>query len=156
MVRDACNPVPLPTNLNMPRRIKILSFLLSTLLLATCGGGGSASTPVTPVTPVTPLTLSLPARSISASQLAVIVAAGDPLSEEIARYYQTARGIPATNIIRVALTTGVDTISVTDFAALKAELEAKLPSTVQATLLTWTAPSRVVGSCAMRDRRAHV
>ena len=149
MVRDACNPVPLPTNLNMPRRIKILSFLLSTLLLATCGGGGSASTPVTPVTPVTPLTLSLPARSISASQLAVIVATGDPLSEAIASYYQTARGIPATNIIRVALTTGVDTISVTDFAALKAELDAKLPSTVQATLLTWTAPSRVVGTCAM-------
>ncbi|MEI7763702.1 MAG: TIGR03790 family protein [Comamonadaceae bacterium] len=225
----------------MPRRIKILFVLLSTWLLATCGGGGSASTPVTPVnaapvanaglaqsvltgtlvtldgsastdanndalnyswslsskpvgsgaallsptsikttftadvaggyvaaltvsdgklsssaatvsvtaTSLPSLTLNLPARSISASQLAVVVAAGDPLSEAIASYYQTARGIPATNIIRVALTTGVDTISATDFAALKAELEAKLPSTVQATLLTWTAPSRVVGSCAM-------
>ena len=228
----------------MPRRIKILLVLLSTWLLATCGGGGSASTPVTPVTPVNAapvanaglaqsvltgtlvtldgsastdangdaliyswsfnskpvgsgaallsatsvkptfttdvaggyvavltvndgklssspatvtvtatslpsLTLNLPARSISASQLAVVVAAGDPLSEAIASYYQTARGIPATNIIRVALTTGVDTISATDFAAVKAEIEAKLPSAVQATLLTWTAPSRVVGSCAM-------
>jgi len=240
-VGDACNRMARPTILPMPRRIKILFVLLSTWLLATCGGGGSASTPVTPVnaapvanaglaqsvltgtlvtldgsastdanndalnyswslsskpvgsgaallsptsikttftadvaggyvaaltvsdgklsssaatvsvtaTSLPSLTLNLPARSISASQLAVVVAAGDPLSEAIASYYQTARGIPATNIIRVALTTGVDTISATDFAALKAELEAKLPSTVQATLLTWTAPSRVVGSCAM-------
>ena len=338
-VHDACSRAPLPTNLNMPRRIKILFVLLSTLLLATCGGGGSASTPVTPVTPVNAapvanaglaqsvltgtlvtldgsastdvnndaltyswsfnsrpvgsgaallsptsikptftadvaggyvavltvndgklssspatvtvtatvsnvapvanagpaqsvsagtlvtldgsassdanndaltyswslssrpagsgaallspsavkptftadvagsyvaaltvsdgklssgaatvsvtaislpsLTLNLPARSISGSQLAVVVAAGDPLSEAIASYYQTARGIPAANIIRVTLATGPDTISATDFAALKAELDAKLPGTVQATLLTWTAPSRVVGSCAM-------
>ena len=93
--------------------------------------------------------LNLPAHAISASQLAVIVAAGDPLSEAIASYYQSARGIPAANIIRVALTTGVDTISATDFATLKAQIDAALPSAVQATLLTWTAPSRVVGSCAM-------
>ena len=132
-------------NLTMPTSIKFLSVLLSTLLLATCGGGGSASTPVTPVS----LTLSLPARSINASQLAVIVAAGDPLSEAIASYYQSARGIPAANIIRITLATGADTISATDFAALKTEIDAKLPGGVQATLLTWTAPSRVVGSCAM-------
>ena len=247
---DARNRVARTTKLPMPTRIKFFSVLLSTMLLATCGGGGSASTPVTPVTPVnaapvanaglaqsvltgtlvtldgsastdanndaltyswsltskpagsgaallsptavkpsftadvagtyvaaltvsdgklsssaatvsvtaaspvtpvTPasLTLSLPARSISASQLAIIVAAGDPLSEAIASYYQTARGIPAANIVRVTLATGADTISATDFAALKTEIDAKLPGTVQATLLTWTAPSRVVGSCAM-------
>jgi len=247
---DARNRVARTTKLPMPTRIKFFSVLLSTMLLATCGGGGSASTPVTPVTPVnaapvanaglaqsvltgtlvtldgsastdanndaltyswsltskpagsgaallsptavkptftadvagtyvaaltvsdgklsssaatvsvtaaspvtpvTPasLTLSLPARSISAGQLAIIVAAGDPLSEAIASYYQTARGIPAANIIRVTLATGADTISAADFAALKAELDAKLPSPVQATLLTWTAPSRVVGSCSM-------
>jgi len=244
-VGDACNRMARPTNLPMPTRIKFFSVLLSTMLLATCGGGGSASTPVTPVTPVnvaplanagaaqsvltgtlvtldgsassdanndaltyawslnskpvgsgaallsatsvkptftadvagsyvasltvndgklsstaatvsvtatslTSLTLSLPARSITASQLAVIVAKDDPLSEAIASYYQTARGIPAANIIRVTLTTGVDTISATDFAALKAQIDAALlTSNVQATLLTWTAPSRVSGSCAM-------
>ena len=247
---DARNRVARTTKLPMPTRIKFFSVLLSTMLLATCGGGGSASTPVTPVTPVnaapvanaglaqsvltgtlvtldgsastdanndaltyswsltskpagsgaallsptavkptftadvagtyvaaltvsdgklsssaatvsltatspvtpvTPasLTLSLPARAITASQLAVIVAAGDPLSEAIASYYQTARGIPAANVIRVTLATGADTISATEFAALKTEIDAKLPGTVQATLLTWTAPSRVVGSCAM-------
>jgi uncharacterized protein (TIGR03790 family) len=108
----------------------------------------TATSPATPVTPAS-LTLSLPAHAITASQLAVIVAAGDPLSEAIASYYQTARGIPSANIIRVTLATGSDTISATDFAALKTEIDAKLPGTVQATLLTWTAPSRVVGSCAM-------
>ena len=48
-VGDACNRMARPTILPMPRRIKILFVLLSTWLLATCGGGGSASTPVTPV-----------------------------------------------------------------------------------------------------------
>jgi hypothetical protein len=100
-------------------------------------------------TSLSSLTLSLPASSINASHLAVIVAAGDPISEAIASYYQSARGIPAANIIRVTLTTGVDTISATDFATLKAQIDAALPSNVQATLLTWTAPSRVAGSCAM-------
>ena len=109
----------------------------------------TAATVSVTATSLTSLTLSLPARSINASQLAVIVAAGDPLSEAIASYYQSARGIPAANIIRVALTTGVDTISATDFATLKAQIDAALPSNVQATLLTWTAPSRVVGTCAM-------
>ncbi len=118
----------------------------------TVNDGKISSTPATvsvTATSLTSLTLSLPARSINASQLAVIVAAGDPLSEAIASYYQSARGIPAANIIRVTLTTGVDAISATDFAALKTELDAKLPGGVQATLLTWTAPSRVVGSCSM-------
>ena len=93
--------------------------------------------------------LNLPTHAISAGQLAVIVAVGDPLSEAIASYYQSARGIPAANIIRVTLTTGVDTISAADFANLKAQIDAALPSAVQATLLTWTAPSRVAGSCTM-------
>ncbi len=128
-----------------------LPVLLLAALLIGCGGGsasGATGTPATP-TPTSTLTLSLPGRAIGPSQLAVIVAAGDPLSEAIAGYYQTARGIPAANIIRVKLTTGVDTISASDFATLKTALDAQLPSGVQATLLTWSAPSRVVGSCAM-------
>jgi uncharacterized protein (TIGR03790 family) len=101
------------------------------------------------VTGVPTTLLSLPTHAIGAGQLAVIVAAGDTLSESIASYYQRARGIPSANIIRVTLTTGADTISAGDFATLKAQIDAALPSNVQATLLTWTAPSRVLGSCAM-------
>lgn len=141
----------------LPRVLRWLPALpLVAVLLISCGGGSAAgsanTTPATPTptpSPTVTLTLSLPGRSIGAKELAVIVAAGDPLSEAIASYYQTARGIPAANIIRVKLSTGVDTISAADFALLKAEIDAKLPGTVQATLLTWTAPSRVAGSCAM-------
>lgn len=145
------------------------------LALAACGGGGGAgsstaaevaviapSTPVAPVTsepvvPATPstpavstLTLSLPRHGLSAADLGVIVAEGDPLSEAVAAYYQSARGVPAANIVQVKLNTGSDTLSAADFAAVKAEIDAKLPAGVQATLVTWAAPSRVVGnSCAM-------
>jgi len=61
----------------------------------------------------------------------VIVASGDPNSVAIANYYQTKRSIPASNIITVNLTTGTDTISDTDFATLKAAIDAQLPSGVQ-------------------------
>jgi uncharacterized protein (TIGR03790 family) len=130
--------------------LRWLQMLVLSVLAASCGGGSDASgTPTPAPTPVPTPILSLPNRAIGASQLAVIVAAGDPLSESIASYYQSARGIPAANIIRVTLKTGTDTISATDFASLKAQIDAALPSTVQATLLTWTAPSRVIGTCSM-------
>ena len=96
------------------------------------------------------LTLALPGRSIGPANLAVIVAAGDANSLAIANYYQTARGIPAANMITVNVPGGSDTISDSNFASLKAAIDAQLPSNIQATLLTWTAPSRVVGSsCTM-------
>lgn len=136
----------------------LLSFLLLSLLAA-CGGGGSSSnesvapapapTPVPVGSATTTLGFSLPRAGLGPAELAVIVVDGDAQSEAIAGYYQTARGIPAANIIRVKLNTGSATISVADFAALKADVDAKLPAGVQATLLTWTAPSRVVGTCAM-------
>jgi uncharacterized protein (TIGR03790 family) len=85
-----------------------------------------------------------------ASELAVLIAAGDATSEAIAMAYQKARGIPDANLIRLSLPRGSDTLSTADFATLKASLDAQLPATVQATLLTWTQPSRVVGStCSM-------
>ncbi|WP_077032965.1 TIGR03790 family protein [Pelomonas sp. KK5] len=96
------------------------------------------------------LTLNLPSHGIGAAQLAVIVANGDPVSEAIAASYQTKRGIPAANMIRVTLPTTAAEISSTDFATLKAAIDAQLPAGVQATLLTWSAPSRVKGSsCSM-------
>lgn len=127
--------------------------------LVGCGGGSggagaSASTPVvTPPgvvpAPVPTLALTLPATGLTASRLGVLVAQGDALSEAIANYYVTARGIPAANVIRVAVPTGLDSMSATAFATLKADIDAKLPAGVQATLVTWTAPSRVLGECSM-------
>lgn len=136
-----------------------LHAFLPTLFLVACGGGGAAGssaadTSMPPTMPVVPtptpaLSLSLPSHALAASELGVIVAEGDALSESVASYYVSARGVPAANIIRVKLTTGVDTLSAAAFASLKAEVDAKLPSGVQATLLTWNAPSRVSDSCTM-------
>ncbi len=120
------------------------------LCLACCGGGGGATAVGTAPAP-TPatLTLALPPSGITPQQLAVLVAQGDALSESIASYYASARGIPAANIIRVAVPAGSDSISATAFATLKADIDAKLPAGVQATLVTWAAPSRVAGVCSM-------
>ena len=96
----------------------------------------------------------LPRSSLVAADLAVLVAEGDALSEAIGRAYQRARGIPDSQVIRVKLptvgNTSSDAISDSDFSVLKAAIDAMLPATVQATLVTWSQPSRVQGaSCAM-------
>ncbi len=137
-----------------------------------CGGGGASNAPATatadpvvPAPPVStpvvtlppvpdpvvaaPLILGLPVGGVSAATLGVVVAQGDDLSEAIASYYVNARGIPATNVIRVNVNAASDTLSVADFAVMKAEVDAKLPAGIQATLLTWVRPSRVTGSCTM-------
>ncbi len=134
----------------------LLPVVLPLTLLSACGGGGGSSAveapspvPVPVGSATSTLGFKLPSPGLLAADLAVIVVEGDALSESIASYYQSARGIPSANIIRVKLNTASATISVADFAALKGEIDAKLPAGVQATLLTWTAPSRVVGTCAM-------
>jgi uncharacterized protein (TIGR03790 family) len=108
-------------------------------------GGGGATSPGIGQT----LTLALPASGLAPADLAVIVAEGDALSEAVGAAYIAARGVPAANLVRVKVNTASDSLSDTDFAALRADIAAKLPAGIQATLLTWAAPSRVVGSCAM-------
>ncbi len=95
------------------------------------------------------LTLQLPASGLAPADLAVIVAEGDALSEGVASAYLAARGVPVANLIRVKLNTASEGISPSDFAALRADIESKLPAGIQATLLTWASPSRVEGTCSM-------
>ena len=93
---------------------------------------------------------ALPRTGLVPADLAVLYADGDATSEAIARAYQRARGIPEANLVRVAVPAGSDTVSDSDFATIKAALDARLPASIQALLVTWTQPSRVVGaSCAM-------
>lgn len=107
--------------------------------LAGCGGGGEAGgSPAT-----------APVAALGAADLAVLIAEGDATSEAIGAAYQRARGIPDAQVIRLAVPRGSDTVPAADFTTLKAQLDARLPPGVQATLITWTQPSRVVGACVM-------
>ncbi len=111
---------------------------LAALLLAAAAGASP------------PPALDLPRASLAAADLAILVAQGDALSEAVALAYQRARGIPAANIVRLAVPAGGDSVSDSDFATLKAEIDRRLPPGVQASLVTWTQPSRVQGAgCAM-------
>lgn len=132
--------------------MRCLRLLALSLLLAACGGGGGATStpPADPGPPNTSLLLTLPSPGLQPAQLAVIVAEGDAVSEAMGLAYQRARGIPAANLIRVAVDTGSAEIGAEAFNVMRASVEARLPAGVQATLLAWAAPSRVRGaSCSM-------
>lgn len=126
---------------------------LSLLLLSACGGGGGGGSPDGGGSGGSgagqTLTLTLPTTGLAPADLAVVVAEGDALSEAVGAAYLAARGVPAANLVRVRVNTASHALPATDFALLKADIEAKLPAGIQATLLTWAAPSRVVGSCSM-------
>lgn len=97
-----------------------------------------------------PTPLKIPRVSIEANELGIVIAQGDPVSEALGAYYQSVRGIPEANVVRIPLTTGGEQITATQLAQLKSLVDSQLPSSVQATLLTWTKPFRVVGSsCGM-------
>ncbi len=136
--------------------LSLLTPLLLSGLLAACGGGGGG-TGTGPDTGAgaglgQTLLLTLPASGLGPADLAVIVAEGDPLSEAVGAAYVAARGVPAANLVRVRVNTASATISAADFALLRANIDAQLAAAapaVQASLLTWAAPSRVVGSCSM-------
>jgi uncharacterized protein (TIGR03790 family) len=107
------------------------------------GGGGGGVTENVVVDPPAPV-------GLRAADLAVLIRVGDATSEAIGLAYQQARGIPEAHMIRVSFNGSGDAISSTDFAALKASLDARLPATAQATLVSWVQPSRVQGpSCSM-------
>jgi len=76
-------------------------------------------------------------------QIAVIVNDNDPLSLEIAQYYQSARQIPLENIIHVNFKPGIDHLEPKLFNDIFRHVKAKTPQTVQGYVLTWLRPYRV-------------
>lgn len=134
----------------MPLSSRLLPPISLMLLLSACGGGGGdTNAPGGGGGIGQTLTLNLPATGLTPADLAVIVAEGDALSEAVGAAYAAARGVPAANLIRVRVDTSRDAIAAADFASLKADIDARLPPGIQATLLTWAAPSRVSGACSM-------
>ena len=84
-----------------------------------------------------------PASTLGPQHLALIINDEDPLSRRIAEYYLTRRHIPASNVIHVKFRPGSDVMRPQIFRTLKTQLDAQVPDSVQAYVLTWTAPYRV-------------
>ncbi|MCC6524245.1 MAG: TIGR03790 family protein [Polyangiaceae bacterium] len=88
-----------------------------------------------------PPSVRLPRESLGASELGVVVNAGDPQSIAVGSYYAAARGIPADHIVNVLLPVA-DVVSQQDFATAKAIVDAALGPEIQGLVLTWTRPYR--------------
>lgn len=85
---------------------------------------------------------SFPRTGIHPDELGVIVNDNDPLSIAIATEYINRRNIPVANVIHVSMAV-TPQINRTDFQSVYDIVNNGLPSTVQATVLTWTSPQRV-------------
>ena len=80
---------------------------------------------------------------IGNDQVAVVANKQDPLSIEIAKYYQAQRKIPSKNIFYVDIKTNTQQLSVAEFSKIKQRLDKSMSKNIQAILLTWKAPYRV-------------
>ena len=88
--------------------------------------------------------MGFPAQSrLTAGQLALIVNRADPLSVQIAEYYQKRRGIPKQNVISIQFDPKRTSVSPQEFSLLKAQVDVKTPTSVQGFALTWASPYRV-------------
>jgi uncharacterized protein (TIGR03790 family) len=87
--------------------------------------------------------LSLPARALDHTQLAVIVNTLDPLSVRIGDYYAAQRRILFQNFIKVSFPPGKTMLTRDEFDAIKGQVDRQTVSNVQAYALTWVAPYRV-------------
>src|SRR5664279_3276406 len=116
------------------------SLLGLAMLFALGGCGGSHSSSGSSQNPPSQAVFLDPKAGLQPEDLAVIVNQNDPQSVQIGAYYQTARHIPNANMIYIHMTTGVSTITSTEFNAIKLLVDAVTPANVQAYALTWAAP----------------
>ncbi len=105
------------------------------LLLNGCFGMGIVWAQVSP--------LYRPATALDAHDLAMIVNDSDPLSQQIADYYQQQRHIPAEQVIHIHLPLRRAVLSKGEFESIKQQIDEKTPKHVQAFVLTWVQPFRV-------------
>lgn len=84
-----------------------------------------------------------PATALSNHDLAVIVNDNDPLSRQIADYYQQRRQIPQGQIVHIRLPIGRAILTKTEFEGIKRQVDEQVPKHVQAFALTWLQPFRV-------------
>ena len=90
--------------------------------------------------PVTPPSRGL---TVTATQLAVVVNMADPLSVATADYYVHQRHVPKGNVIPVRFDPRRDELPEPEFTKLRADVESRAGTQVQAYALTWARPYRV-------------
>ena len=116
----------------MPLRAAcLLSGLLLALSTCLCHAGDAA------------MNAAAPGTGIDHNNIAVIINTADSLSVAAGEYYARARRIPFSNLIRVRFAPGVSGLAVDEFRRVKARVEASAPRSIQAYVLTWTAPYHV-------------
>jgi uncharacterized protein (TIGR03790 family) len=78
------------------------------------------------------------------SEIGILVNDADPASVEVGSYYQSRRGIPASNVIHVSfpVTPTTFSMSVATLDQVRAAIESQAPS-VQALAVAWTVPYQV-------------
>lgn len=81
-------------------------------------------------------------EGLTAERLGVVYDIDDPASVRVAEFYAERRGVPAVNVIGLAVPDRA-VISRADLGRLRQELVARLPSDVQSLLLVWSRPYAV-------------
>jgi uncharacterized protein (TIGR03790 family) len=94
--------------------------------------------------PIGPPTVLLPRTSLEPSDLAILVNDDDPQSVAVADYYQKARGVPLANVIHLKAPLAANWPQAA-FKIVKADVDARVASNVQAYAVTWTQPYSVDG-----------
>lgn len=116
----------------MPSKLTVLVLLSAVLNLISPASSAVSINP-----------LFKPLTGLTADDLAVIVNDSDPLSLDIADYYQRARRIPDDNIIHVRFRVSGNSMSAHEFSSLRRQIESRTPKHVQAYALTWRKPFKV-------------
>ncbi len=88
-------------------------------------------------------TQNQPSRGITAAQLAIVINDEEPNSVEIGEYYRKSRQIAAANVVHVRIPQRTRKLNAEQFEILKAQINTKLGSEIQAVLMVWTAPYAV-------------
>ena len=80
---------------------------------------------------------------LSSRDVAVVINSADPLSEQIGRTYQSLRGIPPEQLVRIRFPPGQGSLSPAAFRQLRGQILRQTPGHVQIYALAWAAPWRV-------------
>jgi len=80
---------------------------------------------------------------ITAQQIAIVINTQDANSRLIANYYQSKRGIPQENLIKVSMPAGNNSISEKKFNEIYRQIKKQTPDAVQYYALAWSKPYKV-------------